>query len=50
MVTKISDLPTIAGVVCPKKTGEMNKSEPCSRCQHWMTCMAKIMGYLEAEG
>lgn len=46
MGTKIMDAPTAAGVVCPKKTGEMDESEPCRKCPYWSRCMDAIMGVM----
>lgn len=40
----MTDAPGAAGVECPKKTGEMDKSESCRECQYWHRCGRAIMG------
>ena len=48
MGTKVGDLPGIAGVECPKKTGEMDKDESCRECRYFVRCMRTLRGVLEA--
>ena len=46
MGTKISSVPDCAGVTCPKETGLMDKSEPCSACKHYTRCAAALFSHL----
>jgi len=50
MGKKIMDAPTAAGVECPKKTGKIDKSEPCGECPYWPRCMDAIMAAMRGEG
>lgn len=46
MGTVISDVPTAAGVDCPKKTGEMSKDTPCRNCMNYIICLRAVAGVL----
>ena len=42
MGTKVRTLYQEAGVECPKEKGEMDESEPCSKCGNYVKCMAAL--------
>ena len=50
MGTKVVDIPTAAGVECPKKMGAMDQDEPCTKCRHYAKCWGVILGVLEEVG
>jgi len=33
----------IAGVRCPKETGEMKKEESCTKCPNFVECFAVVL-------
>jgi hypothetical protein len=46
MGTKISDLPSTAGVKCPKKTGEMTENESCNDCKEYRACLNALNEFM----
>ena len=42
MGTEIWDIPTKAGVECPRKKGEMSNDSSCEECIHYVRCIAAL--------
>lgn len=49
MVSKVTDIPGVAGVECPKKTGEMDKDTSCRECPYYSKCFNAIMDTIGAK-
>jgi len=50
MGTKIKSIPEAAGVKCPKSTGEMDRKETCTKCDHYRKCLHQLGLALELPG
>jgi len=50
MGTKVQTVAQAAGVTCPKDTGEMDRNEPCSKCEHYHKCLGQISRVLGLPG
>lgn len=49
-MSKVSTPDERAGVECPKKNGEMDKAESCTKCQYYVKCYSAVMralGWME---
>jgi len=50
MGTKVRTPAEVVGVECPKKTGEMEKTESCEECPFYLRCLVAVYRAMGAEG